>query len=117
MSTALSVCQIYRTLIVEDLMLVCLVESRAKMMPAGPVCMVRIMKTEILQHYHVNKHTCIPPRHVMVGRVIYLTLRHPYHCMPVQVLETDDPARKVDFSRFMLNADAKKPVFFILRIF
>lgn len=36
---------------------------------------------------------------------------YPYHYTPVHVIEEGDPIRRMDFSRFMLNADAEDPDF------
>lgn len=37
---------------------------------------------------------------------------YPYHLTPVQVLEDGDPANRITFCRFMLNADIENPNFF-----
>ncbi|CAG9790699.1 unnamed protein product [Diatraea saccharalis] len=37
---------------------------------------------------------------------------YPYHYTPVQVIEEGDPLRRLDFCRFMLNADLEDPRFF-----
>ncbi|CAK1587171.1 unnamed protein product [Parnassius mnemosyne] len=37
---------------------------------------------------------------------------YPYHYTPVHVMEEGDPVRRLDFCRFMLNADAEDPMFF-----
>lgn len=36
---------------------------------------------------------------------------YPYHYTPVQAIEEEDPARRLHFSRFMLNADVEDPNF------
>lgn len=36
---------------------------------------------------------------------------YPYHYTPVHVIEEGDPARRLDFCRFMLNADVEDPDF------
>lgn len=36
---------------------------------------------------------------------------YPYHYTPVHVIEEGDPARRLDFCRFMLNADLEDPSF------
>ncbi|GBP43528.1 hypothetical protein EVAR_30485_1 [Eumeta japonica] len=36
---------------------------------------------------------------------------YSYRCTPVHASEEGDPARKLDFCRFILNADAKNPNF------
>lgn len=36
---------------------------------------------------------------------------YPYHYTPVQVIEEGDPVRRLDFCRFMLNADLEDPSF------
>lgn len=36
---------------------------------------------------------------------------YPYHYTPVQVIEEGDPVRRLDFCRFMLNADLEDPAF------
>lgn len=42
---------------------------------------------------------------------ILLAYLYPYHYTPVQVIEEGDPARRMDFCRFMLNADMEDPTF------
>lgn len=37
---------------------------------------------------------------------------YPYHYTPVHVIEEGDPVRRLDFCRFMLNADLEDPSFF-----
>lgn len=37
--------------------------------------------------------------------------KHPYHYTPVQGLEEDDPPRRVEFCRFLLNTDAEDATF------
>lgn len=39
---------------------------------------------------------------------------YPYHYTPVQTIGEGDPARRLDFCRFILNADVKDPNFFEL---
>lgn len=46
-----------------------------------------------------------------VWSVVHLSGRHPYHYQPVQTLHEGDPARRLEFSRFMLNADADQEHF------
>lgn len=36
---------------------------------------------------------------------------YPYHYTPVHVIEEGDPVRRLDFCRFMLNADLENPAF------
>lgn len=42
-----------------------------------------------------------------VWSVVHLSDRHPYHYQPVHTLEEGDPVRRLQFCRFMINADAE----------
>lgn len=46
-----------------------------------------------------------------VWSVVHLSGRHPYHYQPVHTLEEGDPARRLEFCRYMLNADAEEEDF------
>lgn len=39
--------------------------------------------------------------------VLHENSLHPYHYTPVQAIEEGDPIRRIQFSRFLLNADAE----------
>lgn len=43
--------------------------------------------------------------------VMHSSGQYPYHYTPVQVIEEGDPLRRLDFCRFMLNADIEDPDF------
>ena len=46
-----------------------------------------------------------------VWSIVHLSGQDPYHYQPVQSLEEGDPARRLEFCRFMLNADAEEEDF------
>lgn len=43
---------------------------------------------------------------------VHTAAQYPYPYTPVQAIEEGDPVRRLDFCRFMLNADAEDPTFF-----
>lgn len=47
-----------------------------------------------------------------VWHTVHTAGLYPYHYTPVQVIEEGDPARRLEFCRFMLNADLENPSFF-----
>lgn len=83
----------------------------------------RIYRTEeeeeILRHFEVDPTTStnVVARRLgitqwKVWHTVHTGGLYPYHYTPVQVIEEGDPARRIDFCRFMLNADTEDPTYF-----
>lgn len=74
---------------------------------------------EILRHFEQNPTTStnVVARRLnmsqwKVWHTVHRTGLYPYHLTPVHVIEEGDPARRVEFCRFMLNADLEDATFF-----